>query len=122
MNWAEKQRIIETFVAKRDEREDGFAKAMQKAMQHRAATDSDETTKFLTQHAIARTFVKKAVMKIAESGNPFTIWTLAGVDASFSRCLRRESLSDSKCDPRSDSVALPTIPFSAAVSTSLIER
>jgi len=76
---SEIRRIIETLIAKRDERKDGFAKAIQKAMQQRVATDSGEATKFLAQHGIARNLVKKAVAVIGESGKPFTIWTL--VDA-----------------------------------------
>jgi len=76
---SEIRRIVESLVAKRDERKDCFAEAIQKAMKNRVATDADEATKFLTQHGITRSLVKKAVARISESGNPFTIWTL--VDA-----------------------------------------
>lgn len=73
------RRIIETLVAKRDERKDGFAKAIQNAMQNRVASNQEEATKFLTKHGMTRTLIKKAVTRIGELGKPFTIWTL--VDA-----------------------------------------
>ena len=72
------RRIIEGLATKRDERKDGFAKAMQKAMEATVG-DADEAATFLLKNGITRTLVKNAVAKIGEEGKPFTIFTL--VDA-----------------------------------------
>jgi hypothetical protein len=63
-------------VTKRDQRKDGFARTIAKAMGATVAADGDEATKFLTQHGISRSLVKQAIVKIAESRQPFTLWTL----------------------------------------------
>ena len=70
--------IIADLVAKRDERKDGFAAVIAKAMQSRVG-DSDEAEKFLLKNGISRSLVTRAVKKLGEEGKPFTIFTL--VDA-----------------------------------------
>jgi len=72
------RRIIENLAAKRDERKDGFAKVIAKAMRETVG-DADEATKFLLKHGITRSLIKKAVAKIGTESKSFTIFTL--VDA-----------------------------------------
>ena len=72
------RRIIEGLAKKRDERKDGFARVIAKAMKATVG-DADEATTFLIKHGITRALVKKAVTQIGEEGKPFTIFTL--VDA-----------------------------------------
>lgn len=71
-------RIVEALAAKRDERKDGFAKVIAKAM-NESVGDADEATKFLTKHGITRTLIKRAVDQLGAEGKPFMLWTL--VDA-----------------------------------------
>ncbi len=75
---SEVRRIIENLAALRDERKDGFAKVIAKAMREKVG-DADEATKFLLKHSIGRSLVKKAVAKLGDAGKSFTIFTL--VDA-----------------------------------------
>jgi len=70
------RRIITDLVAKRDARQDGFAKLIEKAMTERVGQDGEEATKFLFKHGIPRHLVKEAVTKIAERGERFTLWSL----------------------------------------------
>jgi hypothetical protein len=72
------RRIIETLVAKRDERRDGFAKVVHKAMKELLGTDADEVRKLLAQRGISRSLAKQATEIAAEKGR-FTIFSL--VDA-----------------------------------------
>ena len=51
---AEIRRIIEALVAKRDERRDGFAKVVQKAMETKLGDDAEEVQKVLSQKGIPR--------------------------------------------------------------------
>ena len=46
------RRIIEALVARRDERRDGFAKVIQRAMETRLGDDADEVRKILAQQGI----------------------------------------------------------------------
>ena len=75
---AEMRRIIEQLVAKRDERRDGFATVMKKAMLTRLGNDADEVLKTLFQYGVARNVAKEA-LKIAQEQGRFTIFSL--VDA-----------------------------------------
>ena len=72
------RRIIEALAAKRDERKDGFAKVIAKAMNENVG-DAEDATKFLAKHGITRSLVKRAVDQLGAEGKPFTLWTL--VDA-----------------------------------------
>lgn len=73
------RRIIEAQVQKRNERTDGFAGVIRKAMQSTVGTDAEEATKFLLKNGITRDLVRRGVAKIGTEGKPFTLWTL--VDA-----------------------------------------
>ena len=75
---AEIRRTIETLVARRDARRDGFAKVIQRAMETRLGDDAEEVRKVLAQQGITRTLVKKA-MEVAQQNGAFTIFSL--VDA-----------------------------------------
>ena len=75
---AEMRRIVEQLVAKRDERRDGFAKVMLKAMHERLGNDAEEVAKVLTRHGIGRNWVKQAI-EIAQEQGRFTIFAM--VDA-----------------------------------------
>lgn len=72
------RRAIETLVAKRDARRDGFAKVIGKAMRERLGNDSDEALTALLKHGISRGTAKRA-LEIAEQQGRFTIFAL--VDA-----------------------------------------
>lgn len=71
-------RLIEQLATKRDERRDGFAKVIRKAMSERLGSDAEEATKQLTKQGIPQQVIKEA-MKIAEQQGGFTIFSL--VDA-----------------------------------------
>lgn len=71
-------RIVKALAAKRDERKDGFAKVIAKAMSENVG-DAEEAANFLAKHGITRTLIKRAVDQLGAEGKPFTLWTL--VDA-----------------------------------------
>jgi hypothetical protein len=52
------RRIVEGLVEKRDQRKDGFAATIKKAMQTKLGTSPDEVRKVLGQHDITRTLAK----------------------------------------------------------------
>ena len=70
--------IVEAIVDKRDERRDGFAKVIRKAMQEKLGSDAEEVMKVLHRHGITRSTAKQA-LEIAERQGRFTIFSL--VDA-----------------------------------------
>ena len=70
--------IIEGLVNKRDERKDGFVKAISKAMTERLGDDADESLKVLSRQGITRSLAKAALEK-AKANGAFTIWSV--VDA-----------------------------------------
>ena len=70
--------IIEALVARRDERRDGFARVIRRAMETRLGNDADEVLDVLADRGIARALAKKA-MEIAREQGIFTIFSL--VDA-----------------------------------------
>ena len=72
------RQIIESLVAKRDERRDGFVKVIAKAMQEKLGDDAEEVLKNLQKHGIPRGAAKEA-LKLAEQQGRFTIFSL--VDA-----------------------------------------
>jgi predicted urease superfamily metal-dependent hydrolase len=77
------RRIIEDIARKRDERRDGFAKAIQKAMETKVGDDADEVLKVLAQKTIPRSLEKKA-LEIAQEQGRFTVFAL--VDALTRLC------------------------------------
>ncbi len=72
------RRLIETLVAKRDERRDGFVKVVRKAMTERLGSDADEVMKVLAKEGIPRHLANQA-LEIAKTQGAFTIFAL--VDA-----------------------------------------
>ncbi|MBL8826269.1 MAG: DUF932 domain-containing protein, partial [Planctomycetaceae bacterium] len=75
---AEVRRAIEQLITKRDERKDGFARAIRKAMGETLGTDAEEVGKVLAKQGISRQLATKALQLAREQG-AFTIFSL--VDA-----------------------------------------
>jgi histone H3/H4 len=75
---SEIRRIIDSLIAKRDERRAGFVKVLQKAMRERLGDDVETATAELLKHGITRATAKKA-MEIAQEQGRFTIFAI--VDA-----------------------------------------
>lgn len=75
---SEIRRIIEALVQKRDERRDGFAKVVRKAMETRLGDDAKEVAEVLSKAGIGQALGKKA-LEVAEQQGRFTIFAL--VDA-----------------------------------------
>ena len=71
--------MIQALQDRRDERKDLFAAAVRKVMATTVATDKDEVTKLLSNYAIPRDTVERAVKQLGQEGKPFTLWNL--VDA-----------------------------------------
>lgn len=72
------RRAIDSLVARRDERRDGFVKVIGKAMKERLGSDADEVLKELSKSGIPRNLAKEA-LEIARQQGAFTIFAL--VDA-----------------------------------------
>lgn len=72
---AEIRRIIESLVARRDERRDGFVRVLGRAMAEKLGANVDEVTKALHKHGIPRTMAREAVA-LAEKLGGFSIFTL----------------------------------------------
>lgn len=70
--------IILNLVEKRDERRDGFASAIKKAMGTTLGADAEEVLKVLNQRGITRTLAKQA-LDIAREKGAFTVFSV--VDA-----------------------------------------
>lgn len=77
-SFAEIRRIIERLVARRDERRDGFARVIGKAMQATLGENADDVIKLLSQRGITRALAKEA-LKIAQEHGRFTVFAV--VDA-----------------------------------------
>jgi hypothetical protein len=75
---SEIRRIIEALVQKRDERRDGFAKVVRKAMETRLGDDAEEVAEVLAKAGIGHALGKRA-LEIARDQGRFTIFAL--VDA-----------------------------------------
>ena len=70
--------MIETLVAKRDARKDGFIAAIRKAMDAKLGDDAEETLRELTKNGIPRSVAKEA-LTIAQEKGRFTVFSV--VDA-----------------------------------------
>jgi hypothetical protein len=70
--------MIEAIVAKRDDRKDGFANVVRKAMETKLGDDAEEAFKQLCKNGIPRSVAKEAITISQERGR-FTIWSV--VDA-----------------------------------------
>jgi hypothetical protein len=77
-SFSEIRRIIERLVAKRDERRDGFARVIGKAMATTLGESSDQVLKLLSGRGITRSVAKEA-LKIAQESGRFTVFSV--VDA-----------------------------------------
>jgi hypothetical protein len=75
---SEIRRIIERLVQKRDERKDGFAKVVRKAMETRLGDDAEEVADVLAKAGVSQALRKQALELAREQGR-FTIFSL--VDA-----------------------------------------
>lgn len=75
---SEIRRIIEALVRKRDERKDGFAKVVRKAMETRLGDEADEVAEVLAKAGVNQLLGKRA-LEIAREQGRFTIFAL--VDA-----------------------------------------
>jgi hypothetical protein len=69
---------IEILVQKRDERKDGFAKIVAKAMESTYGQDAEEVEKLLTKTGFTKSLTAQAI-QIARQQGRFTIWSI--VDA-----------------------------------------
>ena len=74
----EVRRIIETLVARRDERRDGFVKVIRKAMQTKLGNDADQAALELAKNGISKSIVTEA-LEIAKRNGGFTIFALVDV-------------------------------------------
>lgn len=88
------RRIIETLVAKRDARRDGFVRCIRKAMTEKLGADADEVAKRLGQEGIPRGLIKEA-LEIARAQGGFTIFSV--VDA-LTRISSRVQLAGDRTD------------------------
>ena len=70
--------MIETIVAKRDARKDGFVEVVRKAAQTKLGDDAEEAFKELCKNGISRNVAKEAITMAQEKGR-FTVWSV--VDA-----------------------------------------
>lgn len=86
--------IVARLVAKRDERRDGFARVMRKAMETQLGGNADEVLKVLSTRGITRSLAKEA-LKIAQQQGRFTIFAL--VDA-LTRMSRRMKFAGERAD------------------------
>lgn len=81
------RQTLEKLVEKRDQRKDGFARVMQKAMRTTLGADADEVHKVLAKSGINRSLATKA-LEIARRHGRFTIFAV--VDALTRLALEQE--------------------------------
>ena len=85
------RKAIEMLVQKRDERKDGFAKVIQKAMATKLGEDAEEVQKVLAREGVPRNLAKKA-LEIAREQGRLTIFAI--VDALTRLCREMENAGD----------------------------
>jgi hypothetical protein len=68
-------RIVESLVAKRDARRDGFVRVLTKAMRETLGSDAEAVAKELARHGIPRNLGQEAIEVAREQGR-FTIFAL----------------------------------------------
>ena len=83
---AEVRRIIQSLAARRNERRNGFAKAIQKAMETKLGDDAEEVRAVLARAGISRTLARQALDLAGQQGR-FTVYTLVDVLTRLSRQL-----------------------------------
>ena len=104
------RRIVEGLVVKRDERKDGFAKVIQRAMETRIGDSADDVMKVLAKNGITRSAAKQA-LEIAQQQGRFTIFTL--VDA-LTRIAREAKNAGDRTDADEKASKLLSLAASAA--------
>jgi hypothetical protein len=104
------RRIVEGLVVKRDERKDGFAKVIQRAMETKLGDSADEVMKVLAKNGITRSAAKQA-LEIAERQGRFTIFAL--VDA-LTRIARETENAGDRTDADEKASKLLSLAASAA--------
>jgi hypothetical protein len=67
--------VIENFVQKRDERKDGFARVLAKAMETVYGDDAEQVQKLLAKAGFTRTLAKEAC-ELAQQQGRFTLWSV----------------------------------------------
>lgn len=72
------RRVIEALVQRRDDRRDGFASVVRKAMATKLGDDAEEAMKVLTKHGIGRLLAAQA-LEIARTQGRLTVFSV--VDA-----------------------------------------
>lgn len=75
---SEIRQAIRTLVHKRDQRRDGFLKAIRQAMQTTLGDNAEEVQKLLSQNGVARSLAKEAIT-MAQNNGRFTVFAM--VDA-----------------------------------------
>lgn len=91
---AELRQIIESLVAKRDERRDGFVRVLSKAMTETLGSDAESVANELCANGIPRNLARDAT-ELAEKLGGFTIFTL--VDA-LTRMTQRARFVGDRCE------------------------
>lgn len=79
--------IIESLVARRDQRRDSFASVIKKAMTERIGNDAEEVTKALSAERIPSHLVKEA-LEIARRTGGFTIFALVDALTKLTQSVR----------------------------------
>ena len=85
------RRIIETLVANRDARKNGFVRVVRKAMEAKLGDDAEETLKEVCKNGIPRSVATEAIQLAQEKGR-FTVWSV--VDALTRLAQRSEYAGD----------------------------
>ena len=75
---SEIRQAIEALVCKRDERRDGFLKAVKNAMETKLGDDAEEVQKVLSENGVTRGLAKEAIAIVQDKGR-FTVFAM--VDA-----------------------------------------
>jgi hypothetical protein len=78
------RQAIEALVRKRDERRDGFVKAVGQAMKTTLGSDTDEVRKILTEKSIPRATAKEAIEMVEGKGR-FTIFAMVNALTQIAR-------------------------------------
>lgn len=79
--------LIESLVARRNERRDSFASVIKKAMTEQLGSDAEDVTKALTAKRIPRTLIKDA-MEVARKQGGFTIFSIVDALTKLSQKVR----------------------------------
>ena len=85
------RQIIESLVAKRDARKDGFVNTIRKAMETKLGNDAEETLKEVCKNGIPHSVAKEAITLAQEKGR-FTVWTV--VDALTRMAQKSQNAGD----------------------------